>query len=204
MHLTNEDLLPLARALKNYGISYWTSRWKQSICDTVFYDGIVYMEKNVRFGITWNAYDIDPKYVKPFADENDGVIGDVLGVHWPNFLRFNAQKNLERIPDWVDYFNRQKEFFGVMLAKDIAFSTSQHLYRRFAKTKDENGVICIALSDVFEKGSGFISGEFYISIQKGVDIEKVVGGEISLYEEHKEFITYKIKHSSSKIEIYTK
>ena len=200
-HLTNEDLVPLASALKKRGINYWTSRWKQKVSDTVFFDGITYMEKNVNFGVTWNAYDFDPKYMKPFAAEGDEVIGDVLGMHWPNFLRFNGQNNIESLAGWIKYFKDQSEVFGVMLAKDIAFSTSQHVYRKFSSVKHTESSVVINITEALEKNTGCLSGEFFISLKNGLVPKDCKGGTIELYETHSGFKTYKIKHDSNVIEV---
>ena len=203
-HLTNEDLLPLASALKKNGVEYWTSRWKKTVCDTVFYDGIIYMEKNVNFGVPWNAYDYDPVYMKDFAKEDDEVFGDVLGMHWPNFLRFNPEKNPLVLEGWVNYFKKQSEIFGLMLSKDIAFSSIQHVYRRFSKITAQDNRIKIDLTDVLNKPTNSLSGEFYISIKNGSTPISAVGGEISLYETHKGFKTYKITHTTDTVEIVLK
>lgn len=200
-HLTNEDLIPLASALKKRGITYWTSRWKHTVCDTVFFDGITYIEKNVKFGVQWNAYDFDPEFMKPFAQEGDEMIGDVLGMHWPNFLRFNAEHNLDRVAEWADYFKKQAEVFGLMLAKDIAFSTSQHVYRNFSKLSVESGKVIVDITEALEKNTGCLSGEFFISFKNDITPKKCKNGEIELFETHKNFKTYKIKHLANIIEI---
>lgn len=200
-NLTNEDLLPLASALKKRGITYWTSRWKKTVSDTVFFDGITYMEKNVKFGVQWNAYDFDPKYMKPFAQEDDEIIGDVLGMHWPNFLRFNAERNVERVSEWAEYFKNQAEVFGLMLARDIAFSTSQHVYKNFSKITFDKQKVIIDISEALEKNTGCLSGEFFISFKNGITPKACQNGEIELYETHKNFKTYKIRHTSNIVEI---
>ncbi|MBR5315032.1 MAG: hypothetical protein IKU45_06445 [Clostridia bacterium] len=200
-HLTNEELLPLASALKKRGITYWTSRWKNTVSDTVFFDGITYLEKNVKFGVPWNAYDFDPKYMKPFAEEGDEVIGDVLGMHWPNFLRFNAENCLSRTAEWADYFKKQAEVFGLMLAKDIAFSTSQHVYKNFSKLEVQQSRVKIDITEALEKNTGCLTGEFFVSFKNGIIPKKCINGEIELFETHGNFKTYKIKHKSNVIEI---
>lgn len=202
-HLSNEDLLPLASALKKNGVEYWTSRWKKTVCDTVFYDGILYMEKNVNFGVPWNAYDFDPEYMKDFAKEGDEVVGDVLGMHWPNFLHFQPQNNYLCLGGWVKYFKKQSEIFGLMISRDIAFSSSQHVYRRFSKVTCQDNKIVIDLTEALNKPTTCLSGEVYVSIKNGVTPKSAIGGEITLYETHKEFKTYKIKHTNNIVEIIT-
>ena len=203
-HLTNEDLLPLASALRKNGVKYWTSRWKKTVCDTVFYDGIVYMEKNVNFGVPWDAFDFDPDYMKDFAKEGDEIIGDVLGMHWPNFLRYQPQNNYKVLGGWVKYFKKQSEIFGLMLSKDIEFSSIQHVYRRFSKLSFGDNKITIDLTNALNKPTDCLNGQFYISIKNGITPVSVMGGMIEPYETHNEFKTYKITHTSDIVEITTK
>lgn len=200
-HLNADDLQPLASALKKYGVKYWTSRWKGTVCDTEFFDGIIYMEKNKKFGVPWNAYDIDPDTLFDFAEEGDEIVGDVMGMHWPNFLRFNYQNNPQCVEHWVNYFKRQSEIFGVMLAKDIAFTSSQHVYRRFSKITYGEKSIEIDISEALGKPTDCLSGEFYVSLKNDLKPTACKGGSIELYETHKTFKTYKIKHTDSIIAI---
>ena len=203
-YLTNEDLQPLAKALKLSGIDYWTSRWKHTVSDTVLFDGITYMEKNVNFGVTWNAYDVDPGYMKPFAQEGDEVIGDVLGMHWPNFLRFDPQNNFRFIDGWVDYFTSQAEVFGLMLAKDIKFSTAQHLYRKFSKITETDDCITIDVSEALAKNTGCLENVFYVSIKKGVYVDRAEGAEFVVYENKEWHRNYRIKHTENIVKLYIK
>ena len=203
-HLTNEDLLPLASALKKNNVEYWTSRWKKTVCDTVFYDGIIYMEKNVNFGVPWDAYDFDPEYMKDFAKEGDEVIGDVLGMHWPNFLHFQPENNYKALGGWVKYFKKQAEIFGLMLSKDIAFSSKQHVYRRFSKLSFEENKVIIDLTEVLNKPTDALENEFYISFKNNVTPIECSGGSFELYEIHNNFKTYKIKHTTDTVQITVK
>lgn len=201
IHLTADDLQPLASALKKYGVKYWTSRWKKTVCDTEFFDGIIYMEKNKKFGVPWNAYDYDPAFLFNFAEEGDETVGDVMGMHWPNFLRYNYQHNMECLEPWVKYFKKQAEIFGLMLSKDIAFSSKQHVYRRFSKLSFEENKIIIDLTDVLNKPTDLLENEFYISFKNNVTPIQCDGGIFELYETHNNFKTFKITHTSDIVQI---
>ena len=203
-YLTKEDLLPLASALKKYGIKYWTSRWKKSVCHTEFFDGIIYMEKNKKYGVPWNAYDYDPAYLFDFMDEGDETVGDVMGMHWPNFLRYNYQNNGQCLEPWVKYFKRQSEIFGLMLAKDIAFSSSQHIYRRFSNITFGENRIRIDITDALAQPTDCLSGKLYISLKNDIVPEKAEGGNITLFETHEGFKTYEITHTSNVIDVFLK
>ena len=193
-HLTADELYPLAEVLSKYGINYWTSRWKRTVSYSQSFGDVFYLEKNVKYGIPWDTVDCDAKKLWNFADENDEVKGDVLGAHWPNFLKPDYIDNLDCVAGWIDYFKRQSEIFGVMLSRDIAFSASQHLYRKFSKLTIENGQLVIDVSEAIKNGCDFTSGELYVSIKKESLPKEISGGILELYETHEGFVTYRIKH----------
>lgn len=208
-YFKSEDLLPLASALKKNGIYYWMNRWKSVISYSEFIGNVLYLEKNVRYknpriGIPWNAYDFDPMYIMDFAKEGDDVIGEVLSSHWPNYLRFNYQKNMEALEPWVKYFKKQAEIFGLMLSKDIEFCGNQHLYRKYTKTSMKKNVVSFDLSDVKLNSKMQLNNEFYVSIKNDKSPYTVTGGTIELYETHNGFKTYKIVHNSDFVEIILK
>ena len=200
-YLTSEDAHPLAEALKKNGIEYWANSWKKEIGHTEFIDGILYMEKGTRQKLPWNAYDIDPRYISDFAYPEDETIGIISGNHWPNFLRFNKENTFENVKYWKEYFDRQAEIFGVMISKDIAFAGNQCVYRAYSKAEIADGKVRIDVSDTLAKSGKYASGEFYVSLEKGIVPKEAKGGKFELYEEHKEFDTYKIAHTDRVIEL---
>ena len=202
-HLTSGDMSAIASVLKKNGITYWANSWGKPVGHTEFIDGILYMEKCCNCRIPWNACDVDPDYVLDFVKETDEDTGTVMSTHWPNFLRFNPQNNLQNVEKWAAFFKRQSEIFGLMISKDIAFAGSQCVYHAYSKVSFENRKINVDISDCVEKGNDYLSGEFYISLKNGIEPVSVNGGSIELYETHKEFKTYKIKHTENVIEIIT-
>ncbi len=200
-NLKGDDMLALAKVLKKNGIKYWANSSRKPVGYTDFRDGILYMEKCTNCRIPWNACDVDPDYVQDFAKETDENTGTVMSTHWPNFLRFNAQNNLQNVDKWAAFFKRQSEIFGLMISKDIAFAGSQCVYHTYSKVDFNDKVIRIDISECQEKGNDYISGEFYISLKNDLVPESIKGGEFELYETHNEFKTYKVKHTDSIIEI---
>ena len=200
-NLNSSDMLPLASVLKKNGITYWANSWGKPVGYTEFIDGILYMEKCCNCRIPWNACDVDPDYVQDFVKETDSDTGSVMSTHWPNFLRFNAQNNLQNVDKWAAFFKRQSEIFGLMISKDIAFAGSQCVYHSYSKIDCSDKKIKIDISDCIEKGKDYLSGELYVSLKNDVVPASVSGGTIELYETHKDFKTYKIAHTSDVIEI---
>jgi len=98
---------------------------------------------------------------------------------------------------WVDYFNRQADVFGVMLARDITFAGSQALYNRFAKVEQTENTCTIDFTEVDAKQAIGLRNEFYISFRNGTKLGELVGGRIEVYETRKDFTTYKVTRTGS-------
>jgi hypothetical protein len=126
----------------------------------------------------------------------------MVGMHWTNLLRLNPKRNLENLPLWIDYFNRERETFGTMIAKDVEFSVTQQFYNLYSKTEITDGKLVIDVSEVMAKKTSPCKDEFYISVKKGIAPRIDFGGTLSLYEEHRDFNTYKIEHNSTRIMIF--
>ena len=199
-----DDLEPMVKAFNKKGIKYWTNYWKGKELSVKYLDNILYVIKNNNVMIPWNAYDIDPAYVRDFLKDEDTHFGTVLGMHWPNFLKFNPENNMQTLPLWVDYFKRQSEIFGLMISKDIAFSCNQYIYKDLAKTDFVDNKIKIDVAPVYEQPSLVPNGEFYISIKNNKTPVKSNGCTFELYEKHADFSTYKIKHTDKQMEITVK
>ena len=59
----------------------------------------------------------------------------------------------------------------------------------------------VGMSKLLKLDFDGLKKEFYISLKKGVTPKSCVGGEIELYEEKRDFNTYKIIYTSEKITI---
>ena len=101
----------------------------------------------------------------------------------------------------MNYFNRQRETFGFMLSRSFADSANQAFFYRHGRVERAGNKYLFDLSEVEECGFELLKREFFVSIKRGIVPEKVVGGEISLYEEHIEFNTYKIAHTDTRVEL---
>ena len=200
-NLTTEDIIPLTEVLEKYGMTYFLNRWKKKVCYSEFIGKTFYLEKHKKFGIPWNAYDFDPEYLFDFYEEGEEEYGDVMSTHWPNFLRFNYQKNMECLEPWVKWFKKQAEIFGVMLSKDIAFCSNQHLYRMYSKVTLEKNMLTIDVSDVVKTSKIKLDDEFYVSIKNGLTPISATGGTIELHETHKDFKNYKVKRTGEIINV---
>ena len=149
--------------------------------------------------VPWNAYDFDPKRKVPYGADGKPIASNALGWHWTNFIRFNPENNLDRLSDWVDFFKRQADVFGAMLAKDTAFSANQQFYHLFADVALEDNKCIIDLKKTQEMKNVKGNDTFYISFKNGLVPVSCEGGTIELYEKHTDFVNYKVTHHTDKV-----
>ncbi len=194
-----EILRGMAPELEKRGVKYWMN------------GGFAFEENFKREGniaisrkiteVPWDAYDFDPTYFEPYGTEGRPITSNSIGMHWTNFLRFNPENNLKNLPLWVDFFRRQSDVFGAMLAKDTAFSMNQQFYAIFSKVDIEDNKCIIELTDVQAQKNVKGNDTFYISFKNGLVPVSCEGGTIEVYEEHPDFVNYKVKHTSDKVVI---
>lgn len=201
VHTAPDESGDFVKVLKDNGFIYWSNYWQKAADSTAVIDGVTFLQKSW-LGAGWEVYDFDPMYLIDQGSEEglasnapEGVINPAMGFHWTNFLRYNPENNMERLPQWIMYFKRQGKIFGQMLARDIAFAASQAVYSRFGKVSVDGNKYTVDLSDVDNKGALGLSDEFYISSRKPFDISSCTGGIMTIYERHSYHTTYKIKRS---------
>lgn len=200
-------LIDLAKRLEKLGVRYWANGGFRFEGPLATYADIAVMKKggsyNGKYGPMppWEGYDIDPDLFMPFVHEDNFGGTNMVGMHWTNLLRLNPKRNFDNLPLWNDYFNRERETFGTMISKDIAFSTTQQFYNLYSEIDIDGGKCIVDVSEACAKKTSPCKDEFYISFTKDVSPSFCLGGEISLYEEHREFNTYKVVHSNTRVEI---
>ena len=202
-----EMIEDLAARLSALGIKYWANGGFSFEGPLGVYCDIATMKKggsyNGKYGPMppWEGYDIDPELFMPFVNEANFGGTNMVGMHWTNLLRLNPKRNLDNLPLWIDYFNKERETFGTMIAKDVEFSVTQQFYNLYSKLDVADGKCVIDVSEAISNKTTPCKDEFYISFKKGITPRACLGGEISLYEERREFNTYKVTHTAQKIEI---
>jgi len=195
----DEGNIKYAGIFKEYGLDVWKNGWAQMTDGTSdVINGMVALKSHQKQGkgcIPWNAFDVDPDYLDLFNDEE--TTSTDFAAHWPNVLRWNPEKNMEYLPKWVNYFTRQAEVFGTIMAKDVLFAASQAVYNKYADITVEDGKYIIDLSKVDAQNARALKNEFYISFRNGVSPKECIGGEIKVYEKKNEFVTYRITRKDS-------
>ncbi len=195
-----EENRHMVEIMKKYGMIYWSNGWGavKNLCEVI--DGVIFINKAFTpVSVPYDAYGIDAEALADYSFErNDGVKyaeQAVFGLHWPNFLQFNPQRNMGGVEGWKRYFMRQSEIFGVMISKDIAFAASQAVYRKKSKLTFTEGGIVIDLADVDGAGALGLSDTFYISIENSLKPIALKGAALSVYERHGAFTTYALKRT---------
>ena len=123
------------------------------------------------------------------------VLHGIFGCHWPNMLHEDKERHGEIIDNWVRYFERCRDTYGIILSRDIGFAATQSLYEEYTKISCENGKTSLDLSEVpYAVGRG---DSFYVSSRK--PITEYRGCELSVYEKRADFINYELKPTKDRI-----
>ena len=197
-YASHDELSLIAGELYKRGVRYWTNGGFYFEEPLKVINGVACAKKSspVIDGrlhpAPWNACDVDPDTFADYTETTAG--GCVFGLHWTNLLRFNPKKNPEQIPAWANYVKRQGEVFGLLNAKNIIEAINQFFYHLNAKMTFGEGFVDIDLSAIEKERVDCHNNEFFVSFKKGVTPTRCEGGEISLYEEKSEFVTYKVLH----------
>ena len=142
-------------------------------------DGIITLNRNDN-RISWREVGSDLDGFEPR--------GGIFGCHWPNLLHEDKTRNMETVENWVRYFRRCSETYGIILSRDIAFAAAQTLFCDYAAVTYENGKMTADLSAV-PKTDGR-ADTFYVSARR--EITAYSGCQIRVYERHRDFISYAV------------
>ena len=202
----DEIIGDLTERLSKRGIEFFTNYSFHFDDPLRVYNGITIMKKGCSYKkpggiLEWNVYDYDPSSFVPFVSPDNFGGTNIIGLHWTNLLRYQPETNMERLPLWIKFFKRESETFGTMISRDICFSATQQFYRLFAKEDIQDGVYRVDLSEVLKRKTAPCPDEFFVSFRKGTKPSAISGAQISLYEEHENFNTYKIAHDRDVVEI---
>jgi len=201
--LPMEDFGEYAKEFVSRGIHYWTNGWMQLEEPDYLLNGMLILKENGGSSdyAEWDAYDYDPAELFDYSSNFAQQKRSVYGMHWTNFLRYNPENNMDYFKDWVKYFKRQSEIFGLMISRDIGFSANQLMYVSHAKLSFEEGKCIVDVSKVSKTDYPEKKNEFYISFKNGFLPLKCEGAKMEQYECKKNFRTYKFTHSDDIIKI---
>ena len=203
---TDELIDQVTKILYKRGVRYWTNSGFPFDAPLKVYNGVVLTQQRcripVRFKCPWNAYDINPATFPDVMVEEKCMNGPMVALHWTNILRFDPKRNFEQVEPWVNYFKGQNEIFGFMTAEGYREAVNQLFHYWFGRASYENGKYVIDLSLVSKENFEPLKKEFFVSFKKDVEPKAIDGGEISLYDTHNDFNTYKIVYTGDLVEIF--
>ena len=199
-YITPEQLSELNGEMYKHGIKFCHTFWANHREPDELFAPARYVGRCVDAPkFPWEAYDVDPRFAADFMKPGQrGVWGTVIW-HWTNLIRYNPENNMENLPKWVEWVNKQAEIFGCMISRDFIFSANQQLYHSFASVDCEGDRVVVDTSYIASKKLEEYTKEFYISFKHGTEPKECLGGEISLYEQKRDFKTYKVTHTEDKI-----
>jgi hypothetical protein len=118
----------VSKLLNQYGVKYMSTIFKsmkyKGMADRYVYENGIINCDRVQNPIPWNSIDSTPP---------TEIKSGFFGLHWPNILHPNPHRNYETVEKWVSYFNRYKNVYGLILAKDEDEGHQQTVYEKDAK-----------------------------------------------------------------------
>lgn len=174
----------LSKILKDYNIKYIST-----IFDMVFNrndlsiveieDEIIVLDRNNNM-IPW--YEMETNL------DRATVVRGIFGCHWANVCHKNPKENYKLADSWVNYFERCKKTFGIILSESIAFCATQSVYKKYSMISENNEEFVIDLNNI--PRSSALGESFYISSKE--PLSKWTGCDVELYEKNLDFINYKV------------
>lgn len=114
------------------------------------------------------------------------------GMHWPNILHADSDRNMEVVDKWVKYFEQYKDDFEILFAGENGRASSQALYKRYTKTTIKPDSITLDFKAVDKQGAAGLYPEVYLNFTKDCTPVCENGGELSLFYERPNFNCYKL------------
>ncbi len=186
----------LSTILAEYGIKYISTPYSSMQFATE--------EKPIDVGVENGIITVDrtsdlTAWYEVGADTPNVIKKSYYGMHWPNFLSKEPERNMEVVDRWVDYFTQYKNNFDILPARDNAMGSTQALYKRFTEVTIENQSMSIDFKDVDNKGVNELGLTFFINVKNGFIPQTDNSLDVSVYETKKEFTTYEVTRRDSSI-----
>jgi len=112
-------------------------------------------------------------------DPSGEITGPVCGVHWPNILNMNPDKNLEVTDRWVKLLQPYNERFDRMLAPNTREGFSQVVYAETAALRTEQNALYLDFSTLRGLNSPGILNTFYLKT-RGRTLPKYASAGLSI------------------------
>ena len=184
----------LSKILNDYNIKYISTMFDTVInrndLSVVHIDnGIIVVDRNNNT-IPW--YEMETNL------DDASVVSGIFGCHWANVCHKNPNENYKLIDTWVNYFERCKKTFGIILSESIGFCATQSVYKKYSKISENGNEFIIDLNNI-PKADG-LGESFYISTKE--PLTKWTGCDVEFYEKTLDFINYKVTPKDKVITLY--
>jgi hypothetical protein len=109
------------------------------------------------------------------------IDGPICGMHWPNLLHLNPERNGEVVRRWVELLEPYQQRFDTMLAKNTAEGFSQLVYRWGVSLQPNSSGCLLDFSKLLGYRLPGLLDYFTIKVKKNVHIVSS-SNEIALFE----------------------
>ncbi len=179
----------LSAILAEYGIKYVSTPFSsmqytgyEKPVSACVENGIITVDRTSDL-TSWYAVDAKPP---------DIVKKSYYGMHWPNLLNENPEKNTETVNRWINYFKKYKNNFEILTAKDNAEGSTQALYKRFTDINLNEDTLTLDFKRVDLQGATRLGDFFYLNAKNDLTLSADNSICISISKIHKEYATYKV------------
>jgi hypothetical protein len=122
----------------------------------------------------------------------DKIKSGYFGMHWPNILHPDVEKNTEIVQEWIRYFNRYRNRFDIFIAKNNAMASRQALYRKYTAVDGSQDLIRLDFRMLDASGARDPGSSLYINIRHPLMPVSDQSADMEVYEVHEEFTTYRL------------
>ncbi len=179
----------LSYILKDYGIKYISTPYSSMLIRDDTVPEIAAVENGI---ITVNRTNDFTKWETINAPIPGKIKRSYYGMHWPNILHADPDRNMEVIDKWGKYFEQYKDDFEILFAGENGMASSQALYKRYTKTTVTPDCITLDFTEVDKQGAVGLYPEVCLNFTKDCVPTCEDGAELSLFYARENFNCYKL------------
>ena len=184
----------LSKILKEYNIFYVSTAFgsifgNKEFLDVEIEDGVIIVDRNNNL-IPWDQMET--------CLDDLPVVSGIFACHWANVCHKCPEKNDYLTDSWVNYFQRCKKTFGVILSERMVFYATQAIYNKYSTINCTDGKYTINISRI-PKVTG-LETNFYISSKE--NLTEWTGCDVEMYEKCADFIHYKVTPKNKMLTLF--
>lgn len=175
----------MSRILSQYGIKYISTIFNQTDRDEVVLveNGIITVDRTVDL-TPWYGVDLEvPDIIKR----------SYYGMHWPNFLHHDPEKNHLPVKRWIGYFEGYKGKPDILVAKNNEEASLQALYKRHVRIGEKENFLTFDFSEIDKLEVKEPKDYFYINVSKGFKLRGEGSLGAKIVKTYSDYETCRIK-----------